>query len=165
MHLAELKSLFVFIQQAPVGIRQPLEWTVWVLVFLLLLWAILKILLTKQFKELYRVIGIGAQRAGEAGKTVVRAAARDLELPEPYPRVTRLFAIVFMLNNYLGFFLFGVFGLVLLMIIVFLKVSSPWGRIGGTLIFLVVAYAAWFLFAQAERDRVRLFAKNDAKDI
>lgn len=60
MSLSELKSWFSLIQQAPENLRQYLETTFLVLVFLLLLRAILKILFNKEFKELYRVIGVAA---------------------------------------------------------------------------------------------------------
>jgi Ca2+/Na+ antiporter len=164
MSLSELKNLFSLIQQAPENLRLYLETTFWVLVFLLLLWAILKILFNKQFKELYRIIGIAAKRAGEVGKIVAREAAKNLELPEPYPRLTKFFAIVFMINGYLAAFFFTCFALAVAAILILSDTPSFWARTGGMLFLVVLGYFAWFFFAQSEKDRIRLFKKNDHQD-
>lgn len=164
MSLSELKSWFAFIQQAPENIRQYLETTFWVLVFLLLMWAILKVLLNKQFKQFYRIIGIGAKKAGAVGKVVAREAVKNLELPEPYPRLTRFFAIIFMLNSYASFFFFTCFALAVAALLILSNTPSFWARTGGMLFLVVLGYFAWFFFAQAEKDRVRLSKKNDHED-
>lgn len=160
MSSSELKSWFAFIQQAPENIRQYLETTFWVLVFLVLLWAILKILFNTQFKELYRIIGVGAKKAGEVGKVVAREAAKNLELPEPYPRLTKFFAIVFMLNSYAAAFFFSCFSLAVAVLLILSNTPSFWVRTGGMFFLALLGYFAWFFFAQAEKDRVRLFKEE-----
>ena len=164
MSLSELNSWFSLIQQAPENLRQYLETTFWVLVFLLLLWAILKILFNKQFKELYRVIGVAAKKAGEVGKIVAKEAAKNLELPEPYPRLTKFFAIVFMINGYLAAFFFACFALAVAALLILSNTPSFWARTGGMLFLVFLGYFAWFFFAQSEKDRIRLFKKNDGQD-
>lgn len=157
MALTEIKEWFNFIQQAPENIRQYLETTIWILVFVLLLWAILKVIFNQQFKELYRIIGVSAKKAGEVGKVVARGAAKNLELPEPYPRLTKFFAIVFMLNSYAAFFFFTCFFIAFVVLLVISNTAGFWERNGGMLFSVVLGYFAWFFFAQAEGDRVRLF--------
>lgn len=164
MSLFELKNWFAFIQQAPENIRRYLETTFWVLVFLLLLWAILKILFNKQFKELYRIIGIGATKTGEVGKIVAREAVKNLELPEPWPRLTKFFAVVFMFNSYAVFFLFACSSLAVFAILVLSNTPSFWARTGSMLFLVGLGYFAWFFFAQAEKDRARLFKKDDSNN-
>ena len=160
MSLSELKNWFSLIEQAPENLRQYLETTFWILVFLLLLWAILKIILNKQFKELYRIIGLAAKKAGEVGKIVAKEAAKNLELPEPYPKLTKFFAVVFMINGYLAAFFFACFALTIAALLTLSSPPSFWGRTIGMLFLLVLGYFACFFFAQSEKDRVRLFKKN-----
>jgi len=164
MSPSELKNLFSLILQAPENLRQYLETTFWVLVFLLLLLAILKILFNKQFKELYRIIGVAAKKTGEVGKIIAKEAAKNLELPEPYPRLTKFFAIVFMINGYLAAFFFTCFALAVAALLILSDTPSFWARTGVMLFLVVIGYFAWFFFAQSEKDRIRLFKKNDRQD-
>jgi len=161
MSSSELKGWFSFIQEAPESIRQYLEGTLWLLVFLILVWAILKIIFNNQFKELYRILSISAKKVGGISKTVAQEAAKNLELPEPYPKLTRFFAVIFMLNTYAAFFLFSSFFLVFTILLVMSDTVSFWGRTGGMLFSITIGYFAFFCFAQAERDRVALFRRNN----
>ena len=89
------------VNAAPDGIREYLQKTFFILIFLIILWGILKLLFSKEFKMLYKALGSGAQKAGEIGKSIAQGAAKDLALPEPHPRVTKFFAVIFMINGYL----------------------------------------------------------------
>ena len=164
MKLTEAKEWLPFLQEAPEGIREYLIGTFWILIFLVLVWAILKLLFNKDFKKLYKVLGNSAKAAGEVSKNAAISAAKNLELPEPYPRLTRFFAIVFMLNNYAAFFIFTSFFLVVSVLVVTTDISGFFQRMGGMLISIVLGYFAWFFFAQAEQDRVKLFKKKDEDD-
>jgi len=157
MTLAKLQEWLPFLEAAPEGIKEYLLGTFWILVFLLLVWAILKLLFNKDFKKLYEVIGSAAKTTGKITKNVAKGAAENLELPEPYPRLTRFFAIIFMLNNYASFFLFTSFFLVFSILFVTSDISNFWQRMGGMLFSVFLGYFAWFFFVQAERDRIRLF--------
>ncbi len=164
MKLTEAKEWLPFLQEAPDGIREYLIGTFWILIFLLLVWAILKLLFNKDFKKLYKVLGSSAKVAGEVSKNAAKSAVNNLELPEPYPKLTRFFAIIFMLNNYAVFFIFTSFFLVLSILFVTSDIPGFFQRMGGMLFLVVLGYFAWFLFAQAEQDRVKLFKKKDKDD-
>lgn len=171
MKLNEAKEWFSFIQEAPESIRDYLIGTFWLLVFLLLVWAILKLLFNKEFKQLYNIISKVLGTAGSISKQATVGAARSLELPEPYPRAKRFFEIVFMLNNYAAFFLFTCIFLTLAFLFISSESTSFLQRTGGMVFTFVIGYFAWFFFAEAERDKVRLFkhkdeeAKKDAQKI
>lgn len=157
MSFTEAKNWFGLIQQAPEWIRKYLECIFWALIFLVLVWAILKILFNKQFKEFYRVIAICIKKAGELGRVIAKEAAKNLELPEPYPRVAKFFAIVSMVVEYVISILFSCFFLIFV-IAQALSPAMSFGQKTVALLFtLLIGYLAWFFFAQAERDRVKLF--------
>ncbi|WP_308387640.1 hypothetical protein [Acidithiobacillus sp. AMEEHan] len=160
MDPSELNSWLSLIQHAPENLRQYLETTFWILVFLILLWAILRTLFSKQFKEFYRLIGVAAKKTGEIGKTVAKEAAKNLELPEPYPRLARFFAIVFMINGYLAAFSFTCFALAVVALLVLSNTPSFWARTGGMLFLVLLGYFAWFFFAQSEKERIRIFKES-----
>lgn len=155
------KQLLDLINTAPDGIREYLQTTFWILVFLTVMWGILKLLFNKEFKKLYKALGSGAQKVGEIGKSIAQGAAKKLELPEPYPRVTKFFAVVFMFNSYLMAFFFTCFFLVMAGAIVLSPSAGFWARNIGLLFSLACGYFAWFSFAQAERDRIALFWSGD----
>ncbi|MBV1950701.1 MAG: hypothetical protein KUG64_00695 [Cycloclasticus sp.] len=162
MTLAQLQEWLPFLETAPEGIREYLLGTFWILVFLVLVWAILKLLFNKDFKKFYAVIGNTAKATGEISKSFAKGAADNLELPEPYPRLTKLFAVIFMLNNYASFFIFTSFFLVVSILIVTSDISSFVQRMGGMLFSVLLGYFAWFFFAQAERDRIKLFKNKES---
>lgn len=164
MTFLEIKNWFSFVQQAPEGIRKYLESTIWILVFLVLIWAILKLLFNSQFKELYRLIGLGAKKAGKVGKVVAKEMAKGLELPEPYPRFTRCLEIAFMVNGYAASFFFVSFFLAFVVLLVLSNFPGFWARTGGMLFAIVLGYFAWFFFAQSEKDRIRLFRNSTSKN-
>lgn len=165
MELSEIKEWFSFIQEAPENIREYLLGTFWMFVFLVLVWLILKLLSTKEFKNLYRILGLSAKNLGSVSQKVAESAIDSLELPEPYPRVKRIFSIFFMLNNYAGSFLFASFFLVFTGLLSTSDAPSFLQRTGGMFFVLVLAYVARFLFAQAERDRIKLFKKAANKPL
>lgn len=158
--MGQLKSLFTIVQDAPENIREYLQNLFWVLVFLTLIWMILKLLFNKDFKKLYRVLGKSVTKAGVIAKTVSREAAKNLELPEPYPQLTKFFAFVFITNSYLASLFFALFFLTLVGVLATTGNTSFIARTLGFLITLVCGYFSWFLFVQAERDRVLLFRKS-----
>lgn len=159
------KQLLELVTLAPDGIREYLQTTFWILVFLTIVWGILKLIFNKEFKKLYKVLRVGAQKAGTVGKSLVQGAAKELELPEPYPRTARFFAIIFMANSYLMAFFFAAFFLVTAVVLAFSTSAGFWGRNIGLLFSFICGYFAWFSFAQAERDRVALFcSRNDDND-
>ncbi|MCG6231602.1 hypothetical protein [Vibrio furnissii] len=164
MNLSELKEWLPFLESAPEGIREYLTGTFWMLVFLLLLWAILKVLTNKEFKQLYAILGSGARIFGSISKKVAKEAAKSLELPEPYPKLTKFFSVLFMLNNYAAFFLFLSFCLAFTVLLIMSDISSFWQRTGGMFVSVVLGFFSWFFFAEAERDRVRIFKSNDERD-
>ena len=150
---SQLEKWFVFLQGAPTPIRKYLEYLFWAFVALLLVWFILKLLFNRQFKELYAVLGSAAKVTAAAGRALAKSAAEGLKLPEPYPRLARFFAIVFMVNTYL---LALVMGLLFLFVVVLTVVSTTpsfWGRTLALLLCVVFGYLAWFMFAEAERAR------------
>ncbi|WP_326510640.1 hypothetical protein [Aeromonas caviae] len=155
-------QLLDLINAAPDGIREYLQKTFWILIFLIILWVILKLLFSKEFKNLYKALGNGAQKAGEIGKSIAQGAAKELELPEPYPRVTKFFAVIFMINGYFVAFFFACLFLVTSGMLVLSPSPDFWARNLGLLFSLVCGFFAWSAFAQAERDRIALFRKNDA---
>lgn len=159
-----MKNWLVFIQDAPENIRSYLTGLVWALAALTLVWAILKLLFNEQFKQLYAVLGTGAKVAGQVGKAMVKGAAKSLELPEPYPRAARFFAIVFMLNTYAAAFVMACFALFATVLTVLSNTPSFWGRTGAMLFSVFLVFLAWAIFADAERDRVRLFKWNRGND-
>jgi protein-S-isoprenylcysteine O-methyltransferase Ste14 len=165
MELGEIKEWFSFLQEAPENIREYLLGTFWMFVFLVLVWLILKLLSTKEFKNLYKILGVSAKNLGSVSQKVAESARDGLELPEPYPRVKKVFSIFFMLNSYAGSFLFASFFLVFAGLLSTSDTPSFLQRMGGMLFALVLAYGAWFLFAQAEQDRVKLFKKAANKQI
>ncbi|GIA35525.1 hypothetical protein [Vibrio cholerae] len=164
MKLVELKEWLPFLETAPEGIREYLTGTFWMLVFLLLIWAILKVLTNKEFKQLYSIASSGAQMFGSISKKAAKGVAESLELPEPYPRLTKFFSTLFMLSNYAAFFLFLSFFLAFTILLVMSDISSFWQRTGGMLFSVILGYFSWFFFAQAERDRVRIFKNNGEQD-
>jgi hypothetical protein len=157
LSLEEMKNWLVFFQDAPENIRAYLIGLVWVLAALTLIWAILKLLFNEQFKELYSVLGTSAKVAGQVGKALAKGAAKSLELPEPYPRAARFFAIVFMINSYAGAFVLACFALFVAVLTVLSNTPSFWGRTGAMFFSVFLVFLAWAAFADAERDRVRLF--------
>ncbi len=156
MSPSELKEWYYFIEQAPESIRQFLKITFWVLVSLILIGASLRVLFSKQFKELYRIIGIGAKKAAAAGKFAAHEATKSLALPEPYPRLSKILSIIFMLVNYATSFYFVCFLLTFLVLLILSSTTNFWGRTGGMLFSALLGYFAWFFFAQGEHVRVRL---------
>lgn len=162
MTLAHLQEWLPFLETAPEGIREYLLGTFWILVFLVLIWAILKLLFNKDFKNLYQVLGSAAKTTGEISKSVVKGAAENLELPEPYPRLTKFFAVLFMINNYAAFFLFASFFLVVSILFVTSDIPGFFQRMGGMLFSVLLGYLAWFFFVQAERDRIKLFKNKES---
>ncbi len=164
MSPSELRDWFGFIQEAPDSIRLYLEVTFWILILLLLVWAILKILFNNQFKELYRILGLITKKISSISKVVAIKAVKNLELPEPHPKLTRFFAIMFMANTYAAFFLFTSLFFIFSVLLVLSETVSIFGRMGGIIITLFIGYFAWFSFAQAEQDRVTLFKNNDQSD-
>lgn len=161
MNLTEAKEWLPFLQQAPEGIRGYLVGTFWILVFILLVWAILKILFNKEFKKLYEIIGKSGKVVGGLSKNAAKSAVKQLELPEPYPKLTKFFAIIFMLNNYAAFFIFASFFLVFAILFVTSDIPGFFQRMGGMIFSVVLGYFAWFFFIQAETDRIKLFKKKD----
>lgn len=149
------------INAAPDGTREYLQKTFYILIFLIIFWGILKLLFSKEFKMLYKALGSGAQKAGEIGKSIAQDAAKDLELPEPYPRITKFFAVIFMLNGYLVAFFFACFFLVTVGMLVLSPSPDFWARNLGLLFSLVCGFFSWSAFAQAERDRIALFRKTE----
>jgi hypothetical protein len=164
MSLTELKNWLVFIQDAPENIRAYLAGLFWLLVALLLVWGILKLLFTKQFKEFYAVLGVSAKLAGEVGKAMAKGAVKSLELPEPYPRISRFFAVVFMLNSYAAAFTLACFCLFVAVLTVISNTPSFWGRAGGMSFTVALLLFAGFFFADAERDRLRLLRRSRSND-
>lgn len=158
------KQLLELITLAPESIREYLQTTFWILVFLTIVWGILKLLFNKDFKKLYKALSAGAQKAGEVGKSIAQGAAKGLELPEPYPRAAQFFAIVFMVNGYLVAFFYACFFLVTAALLVLSTITGFWARNIGLLVSLVCGYFAWFSFAQAERDRLTLFPQRRDND-
>ncbi len=164
MNLDEAKEWLPFLNEAPEGIREYLIGTFWVLILLTLVWGILKLLFNKDFKALYKVLGSGAKAAGEITKETAKSATKNLKLPEPYPRLTKFFAVVFMVNNYAAFVMFTSLFIVFLILLVATDIPGFFQMLGGMLCTVVIGYFAWFFFAQAENDRVRLFKKQDSND-
>jgi hypothetical protein len=121
------------------------------------LWGILKLLFNNEFKKLYQAMGSGAQKMSVIGRTVAQGAAKGLELPEPYPRATKFFAIAFMINSYLMAFAYACIFLMTVGVLVVSPTAGFWARNIGLLFSFVCGYFAWFSFAQAERDRIALF--------
>lgn len=163
MSLSEINQFLPLIQQAPEYLRRYLEFTFWILIFLLLLWAILKVLFNKQFKEFYRFIGVAAKMTRDVGKILATEAARNLVLPEPYPKLMKFFAIVAMINGYLASFFFVCFALTITTLLMTSETPGFWARTGGILFLVVLIYAAWAFFAQSERDHISLFRKTAPK--
>lgn len=163
MSLSELKNWLVFIQDAPENIRNYLAGLFWLMVALLLVWAILKLLLNRQFKEFYGIVGTGAKLASEVGKAFVKGAAKSLELPEPYPRVARFFAVVFMLNSYSAAFTIACFSLFVAVLTVLSNTPSFWGRTVAMFFSVFLFFLAFAIFADAERDRIKLFGRNNSE--
>ncbi|MEY2169478.1 MULTISPECIES: hypothetical protein [unclassified Rhodanobacter] len=161
MNVTELKDWLAFLNSTPDPVKSYLLKLFWVLVALLLLSAILKILFSKQFRELYAALAKGANFAAQLGKAAASGAGKALELPEPYPRIAKFFAIVFMANNYAAAFVFGVFALIVGVLSVTSSVPSFLARTAAMLITFALVYFAWFFFAQAEHDRVRLFNRRE----
>lgn len=160
MTLAELKDWLSFIELAPEPIRPYLGGLIWTLAALLLIWGILKLIFNDQFTKLYALLEKSARFAGEAGKAIVKSTAKSLELPEPYPRVAKFFAIVVMLNSYAASLVFLFVSLSVAILTVMAKTPAFWGRTAAALFVVIFFYFAWFFFADAERDRVRLFKPN-----
>jgi len=157
LKLDEIKEWFSFLQEAPENIREYLLGTFWILVFLVLVWLILKLLSTKEFKNLYKILGVSAKSLGNVSQKVVESARDGLELPEPYPRVKKVFSVLFMLNSYAASFFFASFFLIFIGLLSTSDVPSFLQRMGGMLFSIFLAYGAWFLFVQAEQDRVKIF--------
>jgi len=162
--LSELQNWLVFMQDAPENIRSYLIGLVWTLVGLLLVGAILKLLSNKQFKELYFLLGTSAKMAGKLGNAIVKEAAKSFELPEPYPRIAKFFAVIFMLNSYAAAFVFLCLTLFVAVLTVLSNTPSFWGRTGAMLFSLVPLFFSWFFFADAERDRVKLFLRSSGHE-
>ena len=162
MTLAQLQEWLPFLETAPEGIREYLLGTFWILVFLILVWSILKLVFNKDFKKLYEVIGSAAKTTGKISKSVAKGAAENLELPEPYPKLTKFFAILFMLNNYAAFFIFTSFFLVVSILIVTSDISSFTQRMGGMLFSVFLGYFAWLFFVQAETNRIKIFKNKES---
>jgi hypothetical protein len=156
-------QLLDLVNAAPDGIREYLQAIFYTLILLIILWIILKLLFSKEFKMLYKTLGNGAQKASEIGKSIAQGAAKGLELPEPYPRLTKFFAVIFMINGYLVAFFFACIFLVTSGMLVLSPSIGFWARNLGLLFSLVCGFFSWSAFAQAERDRIALF-RNDDED-
>jgi hypothetical protein len=159
--LNQLKELFNLIREAPEGLQEYLVTTFWVLIWVTLLSLILKILLNKEFKYFYSLLGGWAKNATKISKAITNEALKNLELPEPYPRLTKFLTIISMVNSYLGAFFFTCFFLALSGIFVLSTTSSFLARNSVLLFAMVCVYFAWFLFVQAEKERIKLFSKSD----
>lgn len=163
MPLLELKNWFFLSQQMPEFFLQGLGVVSGFVLLLLPLSAILKILSSKHFKELYRIIGVVAKKSGEIGRIIAKEAAKNLELPEPYPRLRKFSDIVTMICCYLAAFLLASGALLCVAVLIPFQTGSFWVWSGNTLLFLVFGYFARFCFVLSEKERIRLFKKNDSQ--
>jgi len=67
-----------------------------------------------------------------------------------------------MINSYAGAFVIACFALFVAVLTVLSNTPSFWGRTGAMFFSVFLVFLAWVLFADAERDRVRLF--RDRRD-
>jgi hypothetical protein len=162
LSLPELKNYLSLLREAPEGVATYIDYLFWILVGVLLTAAILKVVFGAQFKELYRVIGITAKVAGQAGKAIAIGAAQGLQPPEPYPRAARFFAVLFMLNNYAAFVLFTIIALFFAVLSVTASIPGVAARTAGLAFAFFSAFMAVFFFFEAERGRIKLYPKRGA---
>lgn len=157
MILNEAKEWLPFLQEAPEVIRECLIYTFWFLIFLVLIFIILKLLFSENFKKLYEALNTGTKHAANS-------VVKSLELPEPYPKLTKFFAIVFMLNNYAVSFIFASLFLVFSILFITSDIPGFIQRIVSLLFSVIIGYITLVFFVQAEQDRVKFFKKKYKDD-
>lgn len=160
MTLSQLQEWLPFLETAPEGIRAYLLGAFWTLVFLLIVWAILKIIFNQDFRKLYSFIARAAIFTLRISRRVADGALENINLPEPYPRLTRLFSIISMLNLYAASFILTSFLLVFFFLMVPPPATNFFKQTVVMLFSVLLAYLAWFTFVQAERERIDLFRNN-----
>lgn len=157
MTVDSVKEWLPFLESAPEEIRAYLLILFWLLIALLMVTAILKILMNKEFKQLYRFIGYCGSSFAHVTRQFAKGASESIALPEPYPRIRRVFEVTFMINNYLAAFLFGSFFLSFTVLLVMSDGVGFWQRNFGMLVSVLLGYFTIFCFSQAERDRIKLY--------
>ena len=92
---------------------------------------------------------------------IVDGALHQLDLPQPYPRLRKIFSVVSMLNYYVASIIF-----LLIFIVVFMVMCSPaepslLKQTGAMAFAIFLLYFVAFNFVQAERERIILFNGNE----
>ncbi|MBM9950456.1 hypothetical protein JTL84_15445 [Pseudomonas aeruginosa] len=163
MSISEIKEILNLITSSPEYARQYLEPMFWGLVALSMLLIMLKILQSNSFLKLYRAMGIAIKSTRAATKAIAISAVKNLEPPEPYPRLSKFFAVVFMVNDYIACFIFFSLFVVIATKLASSSITGFWARNFSLFISLIPGYFTWFFFVQAEKERIRLFkSQNEA---